>query len=392
MKRGLLIVAVLMAACGGPSQAARSATHDTTTQAKVATAASPSGVTSIGAAFNFLKPTASVPSASNLEITCSGSIGPADPVAIVQLHGGEVVLRDYADLAHPNSVCHFSSANFTLHVIDPRHVIVGGFAGGLYAIVDLPGVQFHWFQLPGHSPTFVAVSPRLDQVAWLSADIAGNTDQVHLTTSDGDHVVSTLPNPHGGRCGSPEDSLAGAFTNSGKYLFVLDQPIPTLNGLLVIEGNRPLLRIIPNSNGWTAGEQPAMAVWSPTSETLYYRKSGSVWKWTPSGGSQQFLPGVSWYYPTISPDGRHLAYAVVGSDGLHDVYLIDLPSGSPKKLSARNLPVFLNSTQLWYKSESQGTCGPGGNQPLVYDLTDGSESSSVIDQVYAVWPATSSNF
>ena len=83
---------------------------------------------------------------------------------------------------------------------------------------------------------------------------------------------------------------------------------------------------------------------------------------------------------------------MVGSDGLHDVYLIDLQSGSPKKLSARNLPVFLNSTQLWYKSESEGNCGPGGNQPLVYDLTDGSESSSVIDQVYAVWPATNSNF
>lgn len=58
----------------------------------------------------------------------------------------------------------------------------------------------------------------------------------------------------------------------------------------------------------------------------------------------------------------------------------------------RTLPVFLNSTQLWFKSERQGPCGPGGNQPLIYDLTDRSESPSIIDMPEAVWPATSSNF
>jgi len=67
--------------------------------------------------------------------------------------------------------------------------------------------------------------------------------------------------------------------------------------------------------------------------------------------------------------------------------------GSPRLIKGgRNLPVFLNSTQLWYWSESQGICGPGISHPLVYDISDGSEAASVIDLVSSVWPATSSNF
>ena len=83
------------------------------------------------------------------------------------------------------------------------------------------------------------------------------------------------------------------------------------------------------------------------------------------------------------------------SDGLHDVYLVDLAhGGGPARIGkgARTVPVFLNSTQFWYKTEGPSICGPGSNQPLIYDITDGSESGSVIDQVQAVWPATSSQF
>jgi hypothetical protein len=42
---------------------------------------------------------------------------------------------------------------------------------------------------------------------------------------------------------------------------------------------------------------------------------------------------------------------------------------------------------------SQGGCATfGSEEPLIYDINDGSESPSIIDQVMAVWPATSSNY
>ena len=73
---------------------------------------------------------------------------------------------------------------------------------------------------------------------------------------------------------------------------------------------------------------------------------------------------------------------------------MDLAARSDPQLigHGRNLPAFLNDTQLWYMSESQGVCGAGADQPLIYNVTDASESPSIIQRVNAVWPATSSNF
>lgn len=376
------------AAAGPPTQTASPAASPASTPA-----------TSSSASFNVLP--GQQPTGFVSQITCSGSIGASDPVAIVQLHEtvegtGAVVLRDYADPGSPRTACNFGQ-NGVAQLIDARHVVIEGHAyGGTYAVVDLPEVRFHWFQLPPSGPdwpsTFLAVSPGLDQVLWLEADVAGGTDKVHITTSARDQVVASLPDQHGGRCGSQDDSKQGAYTRSGAHLFVLDQQ--SINSLLVVEGETVVLSLVPPSAGWPPGGHPAMAVWSPTSETLFYRQGGDVWQWTPAGGTQQYLPGVTWYFPTITPDGSHLAYSVGRPDGLHDVYLVDLARGGSPQLigEARNLPVFVNSTQLWYKSEGQGVCGHGSDVPLIYNITDGTESPSIIDWVRHVWPATSSNY
>jgi hypothetical protein len=393
MRRYFALLVVLgLAACGQPSTRYVPASSSPT--------ASPSAsARSTSALFDLLPPSGGPP-AVNLGITCSRPIGASDEVAIVQLHDGTTVLRDYADIGHPLTACSFGKTRYGLQLIDAHHVLLPGgdlvpLRSNLYAVVDLPQVRAHWFHLPGELPTLLAVAPDLGGVAWLSPDLSANTDQIHLTTHAGDKVVASLPNPHGGRCGSPEDSNRAAYSRSGKHLFVLDQPIPNLNSLLVLEGERVALRLAPDSGRWGTGAQPAMALWSATSDTLYYRKGADVWNWTSAGGAQKFLPGTSWFYPTISSDGRHLAFAEEGQDYLHTVSMVDLPPVSrPIQIGngKRTLPAFLNTKQLWFKSESPGPCGSGGNQPLIYDLSDSSESPSIIDSPDSVWPATSSNF
>ncbi|HYM97038.1 MAG TPA: hypothetical protein VET26_07050, partial [Candidatus Sulfotelmatobacter sp.] len=221
--------------------------------------------------FTVLPPAAPVAAASEARlsgIACSGAIGTSDPVAVVTLHSGGQVLRDYADPLHPRTACTFPPDLFGISLIDAHHIVVSVYAD-LFAVVDLPEVRYSWFQLPtpsGEFSDFVAVSPGLDEVVYLSADLTDNTDKVHLATRSGDQVVASLPNPHGGRCGSPEDSKLGAYTHSGAHLFVLDQPFPTLNSLLLMQGATTVLKVTPPGSvpqgGWAQGAQPAMAVWS----------------------------------------------------------------------------------------------------------------------------------
>lgn len=282
-----------------------------------------------------------------------------------------------------------------MQLVDARHVVIGGSSSDAYAVVDLPEVRFHWFRLPGDANraagTFLAVSPGLDRVVWLTtraeSEIEG-TDEVHFTTNAGDHVVASLPRPLGGRCGGPDDSKQAAHTHSGAHVYVLHQPIPPRNGLMVFEGETAVVSELPPSGGWQDDAYPAMAIWSPTSETLFYRQHGDVWRWSPGTDPEPFLPGVIWYQPTITPDGRHLAYLAEGG-----MYLVDL-AGDPNPRLIRSegvQPVFLNSSQLWFLAPVPGGCAAFPDEPMVYNIEDSSVAPSVIDQVFGVWPATSSN-
>ena len=82
---------------------------------------------------------------------------------------------------------------------------------------------------------------------------------------------------------------------------------------------------------------------------------------------------------------------------LHNVYLVDLAGGpSPQHIGdgARKMPVFMNATQLWYKSEGDdhGCAGAEPEKPLIYDIVDKVGFPSIISQPVMVWPSTSSNF
>ena len=389
-----------------PTPSATGSASPTSLPATPAPTPSPISVAMSSSASFSLLPTAQ-PADFVSHISCNGSIGPSDPVALVELGGtvGVVALRDYADPGSPRTACTVGDSPpqyiGIAQLIDARHVVIRG-NGPVFAVVDLPEVRVHWFALPqeeaGSRAEFLAVAPGLDQIAWESSNTVGAEiaeRKVHLTTAAGDQVVAALPSITGGRCGSPDDSRQAAYTHSGADLYVLDQVNHSQSVLVVLEGTKQVLSVAPPPGGaWPLGGHPAMAVWSPVSETLFYRQDRDIWKWTPGSDPQRYLPGVAWLYPTITPDGGHLAYAVPAPNHGHDVYLVDLAhDGSPQLIGkARNLPVFLNSSQLWFKSEGQGMCGPGGDKPLVYAINDGSESPSIINWVRNVWPATSSNY
>jgi hypothetical protein len=357
-------------------------------------------------------------------ITCTGPIGATDPVALVYLRPTDpaapnpVVLRDYADVHNPRTVCTFPNSDPT-QLIDAHHVVVGGAGPSLFAVVDLPEVRFQWFQLPPHSESvaseFIAVSPELDAIVWMRAipnDQTGDYTkrEIHITTTVGDSVVASLPDEPTGFCGAPLDySKHGAFSVSGEHLYVLDQPRslqPVAGGgifagasqysLRVFAGTQLVYSVLPPSGGWLGGAHPAYPVWSPTADILYYRLGDDVWRWIPGSGASRFLTGTRWINPTISPDGRHVAYGVVGADGSTSAYLNNWPSpGQPQRIGpVLQGPVFLNNSQIWLMTlgVNNGCAGGEKPKPVIYNVEAHTTASSIIDGVRMVWPATSSNY
>lgn len=377
-------------------------------RASAASAASPSSVA--GGPVAILS--ASPPPDFQPEISCSGAIGLSDPVAIVALTNQnhapppDLVLRDYADVARPRTVCTFGST-WPDQILDPHHLVImwglsmwggradtGGWAD-TFAVVDIPEVQYHWFKLPMPDlralsyREYVTLAPDGDATLWVWQYPPGSgKDQVHISTMSGDREVATLEGDGVDECGTDETSRGAQFTRSGSFAYVLDQSCPR-SSLLVLSGHVPVFSLTAPGGVWPAGSNPAMAVWSPTSDTLYYRQGDNVWKWVRGGPPVLFLPGVRWYHPTISPDGVHLAYSAAQPDGSRRVYVADLArGGAPQQVGsgARSHPVFVNDTQLWYHSDGVD------EEPLVYNVADGSESPSALAAVYLVWPGTAATW
>ena len=338
------------------------------------------------------------PAGFHRDITCDGKIGATDSVALVEIRGGSIVLRDYADPAHPRTACRFGERPPQL--IDARHVLItdcSSETGGCQdAVVDLPEVRYHWFQLPRSEeffPELLAISPKLDEIAWVRSAATGERRNLILTRADGNHRVARL-RPAYGRCGSIEDSKLADYTMSADLLWVLDVPIAPDATFLVLAGDQPLLRMRPPEGGWPEGRWPAFPVWTPDGSSLFLRRGALGLHWTPIGGLEPFPAAANWRWPTISPDGHYLAFARPRDDGRHDVYLMDLRAGSAPRLIGHNrmTPAFLNNGQLWYRRDSGGGCVGELQRPLVYDVASGTEAASIINTVFGAWPATSSNY
>jgi hypothetical protein len=134
-----------------------------------------------------------------------------------------------------------------------------------------------------------------------------------------------------------------------------------------------------------------MAVWSPVSDQLYYEQQGNLWRWTPAVGASQLKSGLKWIDPAISPDGKRIAYAVCGANGVSIVHVMDAASGADQgtvSTDGSKRPFFLTNDLVWLRGDERG-CTVNNRSTFVYDLRDLTETQSGLDQVWATWPSTS---
>lgn len=380
---GAVAVASLVVACGNAPPAVTSGPPATSGSPAASPTPSPLFTLTPGQ-FGQLPAASPATLKTTLEISCVGDVGAADPVAVVTILGrtGEF-LRDYADPANPRNFCSFGPGIAVNEILDPHHVVI---ESPVAAVVELPSGQP--FELGIHGK-LVAVDPDLSQVMWVSRT---NPPMLHVSSDAGDGVIQPYP-PFGTPCGDADTtSRYGAFSRDGKYGYALWDQGPTTPTYLNVVGNRAAVFALPPPGaGWGPLGGPRMVVWSPVLDQLYYEQQGSLWTWTPSGGASRLKSGLKWIDPTMSPDGKRIAYAVRGANGLSIVHVMDAATGADKgtvSSDGRKRPFFLTNDLIWLKGDERG-CSVNQRSTFVYDLRDQTETQSSLDHVWATWPSTS---
>ena len=179
-----------------------------------------------------------------------------------------------------------------------------------------------------------------------------------------------------------------SFSPNGAFLsFVQSYVQPTSFRLWTSDG-----KLIKSLDG----DPATMSVWS--GNALYWRTDKGVVRWL-DGSESLVLPGVAWVRPHGSPAGGQIVYETRDSGvGTAHVFLFDTASGKVRELAkSRSEPFYLNSHLIWYKqerpcaSDERYPCGPDvttieTGKTFIYDLTDNTETESVIDAVWDAWP------
>jgi dipeptidyl aminopeptidase/acylaminoacyl peptidase len=384
MKRLLCAALLLTVACGNSPAVARSSP----TAAASAKASSPPGPA-------FPSPTPGGPTGPPpLAIVCSSQIPAGHQLALVTLQGVQgIVVRDVTDLQRPVTRCGLSGGAYLRFVSGTRisYIVMSssdlGASGALY-LVDLntstTSLVRAWSS-GGYASWVYAWSPDGQKLSYLSSDATGV--KWHLLSAAGDKVLASLGTVPGRGVNLDNDDAMVGFSADGQYVAVEETFTAQAPPIQIVRLS-DLKSVYTRADG-------TMATWAATSARFYFRTTGGVLVWDPTGKVQPVNPGVQWIRPWPSADGSHITFSTLNPQGNHVVGVIDT-NGGPVALASsepRANPGFLTSTLVWYAGEVLCTtttpCGLGGpgltGKTYLYDIA-GVESGSVDTAFYDSWP------
>src|SRR5258708_2191883 len=321
-------------------------------------------------------------------ITCTATPTTAsNPLVLVSNpNHDQILLNSLHDPAHATTLCTLSGAGFRFisgtemsfatssSSNDPINgtttigrLSVTGLMPVVDAVVQGEVMDFAW-------------SPDGASMAYLLYTAApglgsGDANQLWLKSgADQPHPLTPLI-PLFGRGGAISDPIYVRFSPDGKYLLMVDTyvdgPTPASADYAHFQ-----VRAMPAGNlvwvppgALVAGDKigssfHTMAAWSRTSDRLYYRDAAGVHSWDPPATLGTLASGLIWYSPSVSPDGRDVAYTVSPDTGPH-VEVRDLVTNTVRVLlGTRAAPFFVSSTTLVVGTYEASTQQGLGYQPF----------------------------
>lgn len=385
----LIVVPVVLAACGNTSTGARPTASSTTHRV----AASPN---------RFPSPTPGGPAPPpRATVTCASKIPSNSQLALVTLRGGSgIVVRDVTDIGNPVSRCSISGGSHLRFITGTRisYIVVSssdlGASGALY-MVDLQtqttSLVRAWAS-GGYLSWVYAWSPDGEALTYLSSDPTGIA--WHLLSASGDRTLSTLGMVPGRDVNTDNDDGMVGFSADEQYV-ALEETLTYQDKGKVI-GLAPPFQVVHVADGKLVYSRTdgTMAAWSAGGgQRLYFRTTSGVQSWDPAGQIGNVAAGLSWIHPWPSADGSRVAYSILDAQGNHKAAVLDLGGGPTIQLSSepRVGASFLTSALVWDAGEAICTtpCGLGG-PPLtgvtyISDLV-GVETESKDHDFYDSWP------
>ncbi len=194
-----------------------------------------------------------------------------------------------------------------------------------------------------------------------------------------------------GRSGGWDDQILIRFSPSGRH-FVLVNTVTIPNTFQIRRASDGSVVWASPSSDFGSAEFATMAAWARHGDRLYFRDGTGIRTWDPTEMVTTLVAGLKWFHPSISPDGRSIAYSVFdqaapGAPRFPHVELRDLQSGTAHAVGQplRYHPFFLTSSVVLY-GEADPQSGFPAQRSFALDLRTGQETELPFAFVTDVWP------
>jgi hypothetical protein len=255
-----------------------------------------------------------------------------------------------------------------------------------------------------HTVPAVGWSPDGSSAAYITY-VGGNgnapdTNQLWLMSGDAAPRALTPPITLHSRGLFRDDQVAVLFSPDGKYVVMADTPLDYGTPKLPDQAHFQVYSVLDGNQVWvppSALIRPiagltftTMAAWSrKAAHQLFYRDLAGVHTWDPPSTVGTVVAGMTWYTPSVSPDGRFVAYAIYEREQPH-VEIRDLVSNKVQVIPGiRAAPFFVTDRFLLeaeYALGQSGTYFQTGRN-FVFDLSSYAETPVAMNaRPIDVWP------
>jgi Tol biopolymer transport system component len=198
------------------------------------------------------------------------------------------------------------------------------------------------------------LSPDKTLAAYITTDSQSYPHLAYrfLAGGGGTQTVATLARAPG-RGVDPADQTSIEFSPDGQSILV----VYTFadgdgNRAVAADASQFQIRGVDGSLVFAATHRrdPTMGFWSPDGKKVYYRTDTGARVWTAKTGTSEPLKGgVKWFDPSISRDGKLIAYDSGAYDAKVHVEMLTLKTAQRVSLTKGGFytPVFANARTVW---------------------------------------------